>query len=260
MGENAVRLSRQGSQWRALPYHLWVILNPTPLFRMQALRHGGLMKSQNFSPIFLTSLALVFLLIFGGASLAFWTWGTRTTQGGMDLAATSHRGNDVRLSDLPGELRLVYFGYMNCPDVCLDAALSIGSAMKNLEADDPEARAALTNVFVTLDPADDVIEGTYNELEAYMEGRYGGAGFGLRPRDEADARRMANAFGIAFEYVEDDFFPSGYRVDHASLIFLTDRAGRILAFYPDRTPGKIIALEVREYLDRLIPVPVSRES
>ena len=90
-----------------------------------------------------------------------------------------------------GTLRLVYFGYLNCPDVCLTASQSIGSALKNLEAADPEARAQVTNVFVTLDPSDDVIDGVYNELAGYMDLRYDGQGFAMRPTDRREAEQMA---------------------------------------------------------------------
>ena len=169
---------------------------------------------------------------------------------GMNLRAQAHTGNVVQLDDLPGKLRLVYFGFMNCPDVCLDAALSIGATLKTLEAQAPEARAAVSNVFVTLDPDDDVIEGAYNELGGYMDSRYGGQGYALRPASRATARRMAAAFGLRFEYVEDAFFPSGYRVDHASLIFLTDRTGKVLTYYADRTPGVVIAHDIQSYLER----------
>lgn len=188
------------------------------------------------------------VLVFILASLGFFAFGNRATQQGHDVQGQTHTGEIVRLSELPGDLRLIYFGYMNCPDVCLDAALSIGSALKNLSAIDAEARAAVTNVFITLDPADDVIEGPYNELAGYLDSRYGGQGVAIRPADAADARAMARAFGLKFAYVADDFFPLGYRVDHASLIFLTDKAGQILAFYPDRTPGRQIAQEVLDYL------------
>ena len=169
----------------------------------------------------------------------------------MNLRAQLHTGEVASLSELPGRLRLVYFGYLNCPDVCLTASQSIGSALKNLEAADPESRAQVTNVFITLDPSDDVIEGVYNELEGYMDLRYGGQGYAMRPEDKAAAARMAALFGIRFEYTDNDFFPQGYQVDHSSRIFLTDQYGQVLAFYADRTPGRVIASEVLRYLERL---------
>ena len=153
----------------------------------------------------------------------------------------------VRLGDLPGDLRLIYFGFMNCPDVCNESALSIGTILKSLEANDPETRARLTNVFVTLDPEDDVIDGEYNELGGYMEVRYGGQGVALRPRNREQAVTMAHAFGVRVEYREDDFFTSGYTVDHSDLIFLTDRVGRILTYYPGPTPPRAMAYEISQY-------------
>jgi len=196
-------------------------------------------------------LSLFFVAVAAAAFAFFTLFPPRGSQTGMDLRAQSHEGEVVRLSELPGDLRLVYFGYMNCPDLCLDAALSIGSTLRTLAADSPEAHARLTNVFVTLDPEDDVIDGRYNELAGYMDSRYAGNGVGMRPANRQAAKRMAGAFGINFEYVADSFFPSGYRVDHASLIFLTDAQGRILTFYPDKTPGRVIAAEIQAYLARL---------
>ena len=196
------------------------------------------------------ALLCFFFFVFFAALLAFLMWPTREVGKGLDLQAQAHTGERIRLSELPGDVRLVYFGYLNCPDVCLDAALSIAGALKTLASNAPEVHKRVLNVFVTLDPANDVIAGTYNELEGYIDSRYGGQGIALRPRDRADALRMAQAFGIHFEYVEDAFFSLGYRVDHASLIFLTDRAGNILTFFPDRTPGQVIALEIQNYLSQ----------
>ncbi len=199
-----------------------------------------------------TLLPLVlFLGVAVGGFFYFYTNPPRGSQQGSDLRAQTHHGQIQSLSDLDGDLRLVYFGYMNCPDVCLNAAVSIASTLKTLALDAPEARARVTNVFVTLDPADDTIDGPYNELAAYMDSRYAGNGVAMRPKDQAAAQHMAAAFGIRFEYVPDEFFPAGYRVDHASLIFLTDAQGRVLTYYPDRTPGRVIAAEVQTYLAQL---------
>lgn len=197
--------------------------------------------------------SLFFLIVAVGTFIYFVAFPPRGSQQGIDLRAQLHTGEIKRLSELPGDLRLIYFGYMNCPDVCLDAALSIGSALKNLNSDSSVGSDRVTNVFITLDPEDDVIDGVYNELQGYLEGRYSGAGFAMRPRDRKHAKKMAGAFGVSFEYVADEFFPLGYRVDHASLIFLTDKQGQILTYYADRTPGRVIAADAKTYLGQLDP-------
>lgn len=170
---------------------------------------------------------------------------------GANLRAQLHTGEVASLRELPGELRLIYFGYLNCPDVCLTSALTIGSALKNLEAIDPQARAQTTNIFVTVDPSDDVVAGVYNELEGYMDSRYGGQGYAMRPRDAADAEKMAAAFGVRFVYVDDEFFPQGYSVSHSDMIFLTNKRGKVLAWYAGRTPGRIIAAEASRFYQSL---------
>ena len=187
----------------------------------------------------------VFFIVFGASlSIAVMTYavlGRAAPEGGWNFRAQTNTGAVMRLSQLPGDMRLVYFGYMNCPDVCLTASLTITSAFKNLQELNPEARSRILNVFVTLDPEDDTIDGEYNELQGYLDARYGGQGAAFRPRDEADARRIASRFAVHFEYVDDPFFPNGYRVDHHSMIYLTDKYGKIIAFYPDRMPGRLIA-------------------
>ena len=175
------------------------------------------------------------------AALAYAFWSRAASESGQNFRAQANTGEFMRLSQLPGDMRLVYFGYMNCLDVCLTASLTITSAFKNLHELDPEARDRILNVFITLDPEDDTIEGDYNELQGYLDARYGGQGAAFRPRDEADARRIASRFAVHFEYVDDPFFPNGYRVDHHSMIYLTDKYGKIIAFYPDRMPGRLIA-------------------
>ena len=66
------------------------------------------------------------------------------------------------VADTDKPVTLVFFGYINCPDICQVVMSSLASAMTRLDAED---RAEVDVVFVTTDPARDTPE----ELRTYLD-------------------------------------------------------------------------------------------
>ncbi|MEZ4657631.1 MAG: SCO family protein [Caldilineaceae bacterium] len=69
-------------------------------------------------------------------------------------------GQSFRLSDLKGNVVVIFFGYTNCPDICPLTLAEINKVYQQLGAE----AAALKTVFVSIDPERDGPE----KMEAYV--------------------------------------------------------------------------------------------
>ena len=79
-----------------------------------------------------------------------------------DVTLTDTGGAPYSLATDPAPLKLVFFGYTNCPDVCQVVMSTLASAVSRIDAAE---RAEVEVVFVTTDPARD----TGRVLRKYLD-------------------------------------------------------------------------------------------
>ena len=156
---------------------------------------------------------------------------------GGPFALVDHHGKRRTDADFRGQLMLVYFGYTFCPDVCPTDLVQIGLAMEKLGAVSKEVQP----IFVTLDPARD----TPVHLAAYIPN--------FHPRmlgltgTAVEVRKAADAYKVYYQKVAAQGGP-GYTVDHTAFIYLMDRKGKYLGFFPPGTDATRMAELVRSHL------------
>ena len=158
-------------------------------------------------------------------------------QVGGPFTLEDQHGKRRSLADFRGKLVLLYFGYTFCPDVCPTDLAAMAQAIRTLDAEGN----ALQPIFVTLDPERDTREILRNYVAAFHP-RF----VALRDSEE-EVRRVATAYKIYFEKVR----PPGssvYLIDHMAFVFLLDRDGRYVAFFPPGTSAERMAVMVREVL------------
>lgn len=161
---------------------------------------------------------------------------------GGPFTLTDPSGARRSLADFRGKIVLLYFGYTFCPDVCPTDLSAILAAIRSLG----RAGEQVLPVFITVDPARDLPD----VLRSYAAA--------LNPRlialrgSESETRAVATAYKAFYERVPR---PAGqpYLVDHTAFIYLLDREGRYLAYFPPGTSSERIAATVREALE--LPVP-----
>jgi protein SCO1/2 len=109
---------------------------------------------------------------------------------------------------------MLYFGFVQCPDVCPTALARASAVMQQLGTDAGRVRL----LFVTVDPERDTPE----LLRAYL------AAFDPRfvalTGNLAQIQATADAFRAVFKKVPTG---SSYTMDHTALTYLFDPAGRI---------------------------------
>jgi protein SCO1/2 len=156
---------------------------------------------------------------------------------GGPFTLTDQNGNARSLADFRGKLVLLYFGYTFCPDVCPADLLAIGSLVKALGKDGE----AVQPVFVTLDPERDT-QAILHDYAAAFHPRF----VALRG-NEQETRRIATEYKVYYEKVKPPG-SSTYVIDHTAFIFLLDREGRYVAFFPPGTTVERMTVMMREAL------------
>jgi cytochrome oxidase Cu insertion factor (SCO1/SenC/PrrC family) len=158
-------------------------------------------------------------------------------QVGGPFVLTDQYGKPRSLRDFRGKLVLLYFGYAFCPDVCPTDLAAMAQAIRALGSQGDK----VLPVFVTLDPERD----TQDLLKSYVAA--------FHPRfialrgPEGEVRRVATSYKVYFEKVTPPG-SSAYLIDHMAFVFLLDRDGRYLAFFPPGTTAERMAVMVREVL------------
>lgn len=149
-----------------------------------------------------------------------------------DLALTDMQGQSFRLSEAPPGVRLVFFGYSSCPDICPNTLGKVAAALAELDA---EERAAVQVLFITVDPARDSAQ----VLQEYLA-PFGPEFLGLTG-DEAALQEAAKAyFGTFYEEPEQ---PGLFT--HSGRVQLIDRHGMIPVSYTDPFDPADLAHDLR---------------
>ncbi|TWB87576.1 protein SCO1/2 [Bradyrhizobium macuxiense] len=143
---------------------------------------------------------------------------------GGPFTLTDQAGHERTDKEFRGRLMLVYFGFTYCPDVCPTDLQAIGLALDKLGPDGDQVQP----IFITVDPERD----TASHLAEYVP-LFHPRLIGLTGSAEA-IRQVADAYKVYYARVplKD---AGDYTVDHTAYIYLMDRDGNYLGFFPPGT-------------------------
>lgn len=153
---------------------------------------------------------------------------------GKSFHLTDHNGQTRTLTDFAGKTVVVFFGYMQCPDVC-PTSLSTMADVKRLLGPDGDR---LQVIFITLDPERD----TSALLKSYMQ-NFDTSFLALCPT-EKELKSVVTDFKIYRKQVLGNT-PSTYTVDHSAGKFVYDAQGRIRLFAAYGTAPAVIAADIK---------------
>jgi protein SCO1/2 len=71
-----------------------------------------------------------------------------------------HTGQPVNKTSYNGKLRLVFFGFTNCPDICPTTMGHVAKVMKLLGNKGPQVQP----LFITIDHRNDTVDSWFNRL------------------------------------------------------------------------------------------------
>ena len=133
-----------------------------------------------------------------------------------DFALTDQNGQARSVKDFAGKVVVVFFGFVQCPDVCPTSMAELASIKKSLGSDGSKLQA----VFITVDPERDTPE----VLKAYMT-NFDPTFLALRPSME-QLPAIAKDFKIYYKKVEGRTAGS-YSMDHSAGSYVYDPQGRL---------------------------------
>jgi protein SCO1/2 len=153
---------------------------------------------------------------------------------GKSFELTDHNGQRRTLADYKGKVIVLFFGFVQCPDVCPVTLAELAKVAKDLG---PEA-SKLQVLFVTVDPERD----TREVLKQYVP-QFNPSFVGLYGDAEATAR-TAKEFKI---YVNKKPLEKGgsYTVDHSAGSYILDQQGRLRLFAQYGTSAPALLNDIR---------------
>ena len=157
---------------------------------------------------------------------------------GGPFALVDQEGHPRTDADFRGKLLLVYFGFTACPDICPTDLQEMARALTLLGAEGETVQP----LFVTLDPERD----TAAHLAEYVP-LFHPRLIGLTGGPEA-IRRAADAYKVFYEKVARE--GGGYTIDHTGFVYLMDRSGGYLGFFPPGTSAERMLTILRPHLAR----------
>ncbi|MBW7902876.1 MAG: SCO family protein [Rhodocyclaceae bacterium] len=139
---------------------------------------------------------------------------------------------------LRGKLLLVYFGYVNCPDVC-PASLAVMNQVLNAMPE--ERRQRIQPILISVDPARDTPDKLVIYTAYFHPSLIGVTG------SEEEVARVAGLFGAG--YARQPARPDGsYAVDHSANTYVVAPSGKLVATIPIGMPADEVAAIVARYL------------
>jgi len=163
-------------------------------------------------------------------------WNREPVGGPFELTDQTGRARTER--DFRGKLMLVYFGFTFCPDICPTDLQAIGLALDKLGKDGESVQP----LFITVDPARDTAEHLAQYVPMFHPRLIGLTGSAEAIRKAADAYKVYYA-KIPLGKAADD-----YTVDHTAFIYLMDRDGNYLGFFPPGTSADRMVEIIRPHL------------
>ena len=156
---------------------------------------------------------------------------------GPDFSLADHTGTTRKLADFRGKVVVLFFGFMNCPDVCPTTLSDMAAVKQKLGRDGDRVQV----IFVTLDPERDSAA-----LLAQYVPAFDPTFLGLRGSAEETAA-VAKAFKIFYQKVPGAD-ANKYTLDHTAASYVFDPEGRIRLFLRYGMAADLIAADIKRLL------------
>lgn len=155
-----------------------------------------------------------------------------------DFSLPSTTGSPFTLSAHKGQIVLIYFGYLTCPDICPTTLAELQNIYLHLNQPVNQVKV----LFVTVDPDRDSLANLTSYTHAFSADFIGA-------RAEGDPlKAVMGQFGVTAERRPVADSPLSYLIDHTASIFLVGPDQRLLAQYLYGTDYRDIVHDVQAIL------------
>lgn len=122
----------------------------------------------------------------------------------------------ISMKDFEGSYKIVYFGYMSCPDVCPSTLFILGEVLKILNRDD------IVVLFVTLDPERDKLPALDDYAKYFYTNSYG---LWFEPNI---LEKIISHYGVSSQKIPLQNSALQYSIAHSSSLYIFDKQGFLL--------------------------------
>jgi len=146
---------------------------------------------------------------------------TGTPKLGGPFSLLNRQGKVFTDKDLRGKYALLYFGFVNCPDICPEEMSKQTMVIEKL---DQKLGEVVTPVFITCDPKRDTVEAIDKYLKDFHPRMVGLTG------TEDQIKEVTRSYRV---YYNPSVHQEGedYLVDHSIIHYLLDPRGKFMDFY-----------------------------
>jgi protein SCO1/2 len=158
----------------------------------------------------------------------------------QDFLLPGSENGSMSLSDSDGMWRVMFIGYMHCPDLCPLTLVDYKQAIGMLGEDAAEVRF----VFISVDAQRDTPE----KLRPYLD-HFDPSIIGFSA-DDATLSQIQPDYGFFYERRLESDPLAVYSIDHSTRSYLIDPQGLLRASFSYATDPEIITKTLRWYLDQ----------
>lgn len=155
---------------------------------------------------------------------------------GGDFTLRDQNNNDFTLSN-SSNTKIVFFGFLNCPDICPTALSEVSGLLKKLEG----LSKNIDPIFITVDPDRDTPELLKNYLAFFDERIIGLTG------TQEEIEKIANQYHVYYSYQNKDK-TKDYAVNHTANMYLVDKNNKVEKIFTPGTPFSEFYKYVNRYL------------
>lgn len=147
-------------------------------------------------------------------------------------------GGTAQLSDYDGKWRLIFFGYLNCPDFCPLTLSDYRKVKRFLETDAQN----VVFMYISVDGDRDTPERMADFLDNYDPEFIGFQG------NDADLIQIQPDYGFYYRRNLATGTSTSYTVDHSTRSYLVDPEGNLVANFLYSTAPNVIAEAIRGHM------------
>ena len=152
-----------------------------------------------------------------------------------EIELARDNGGNFQLSEMQGNVVLLFFGYTSCPDVCPTTLSELRKVNEELGKNADRVKV----VFVTVDPERDTPE----KIQEYVS-IFNPAFIGLSGSTN-DLEPVWKEYGVYREIDKATSSASGYLVTHSARVYVIDPDGNLRLSYSYGTPTEDIVHDLK---------------
>ena len=161
--------------------------------------------------------------------------------------ATDPNGRDFPFKASAGDLLVVYFGYLTCPDIC---PVTMADIAAGLEEVGPPIADRVEVAFVTVDIERDTGSRMTDYLKHFFPNQTIRA---LRAVDSFQLYEVTKQFGAQWQVDSHEPGATNYGVAHSGLTYVVDDKGQLVWEWPFGTTGPEVAATLNQLMEAVYP-------